>query len=345
MKRIRPSVRPARSQLRFDALEDRLLLSVLAGSPPLVGGAGPTATQSGTVVSSSPSDSSQATDTSSTGTTICPLTGATISSVDLGGASVPVVVIANMTQAPSANSIAPGIATAGLVPARPIDVTSLAGGEALAEDDAAPAPIQADAQSSNSAVKVVFGNSDEPELSWVDASAAQDRDPATPPALFAQADDSGAGRAALAYQLAPEFQPLDDSSPFLVAMLTSIPVQRWKPEASRAESSVSCSTLMQVRGEQVDSMKSPAAGTEESPTTSHAAEAAPDAVLQITADDAAANVDEGDGYTFEVSWHQAPKIAIPVAGLVFAFSFCRAQWPSEERTSGRKPRRKSLQPT
>src|SRR5215471_14829221 len=69
MKRIRPSLRPARSQLRLDALEDRVLLSVLASSPSLVGGAGPMATQSGTVVSSSPSDFSQATDTSNTGTT------------------------------------------------------------------------------------------------------------------------------------------------------------------------------------------------------------------------------------------------------------------------------------
>jgi hypothetical protein len=215
----------------------------------------------------------------------------------------------------------------------------LAGGELVAVDVAAPLPNPAEAESSFTAATTISFSVDEPDLSWVDESTAPGRDSAALPARFAQADESADAHAVpvSAYRLVPDFQPLDDSSPFLVATLTTVALPSPKPEAPQAVSSFVTSTTEQVQNEPVAGDDSPAARQGELPSTSRAAEATPPVVSEDAANSAPVNLEQGDAAATGVTWHQAAEVAIPVAGFVLALNFGPAGRPSGEPADAKEP--------
>jgi hypothetical protein len=339
MMRIRPSLRRVRSQLRLDALEDRLVLSVLGSCPSMVNPAAPVSSaQAATDLTASPADASQATGTDSSNATVCPVTGATIGAPDPGVVPVSVALAAQPAQtalvAPTTLGNLPSVSP-DVAPSRELSAAFLAGGELVAVDAAAPLPSPAEAESSFTAATTISFSADEPDLSWVDESTPPGRDS---PARFAQADESAGPHAVpvSAYRLAPDFQPLDDSSPFLVATLTTVAVPSPKPEASQAVSSFVTSTTAEVQTDAVAD-DSPAARQEEPPSTSRAAEATLPVVSEDAANSAAVNLEQGDVPAAGVMWHQAAEIAIPVAGFVLALNFRPAGRPAGEPADAKGP--------
>jgi hypothetical protein len=354
MKRIRSSLRRVSSRLQLDALEDRLLLSGVTTCPSsLVGDANLAAAQAVADSSSSPSDTTQTASTDCSGTTVCPQTGDTVNAPDLAASSVvtttsdpasnPVAVASDpvSAQLPSAISITPNAISPDLLMlARAMDKTSLSGGEALGDHASALTPAEENPGSSYVAASALFVGTDEHDLSWVDDSAPKDRDQTAPPVLLAQADRSAGERTLTitTYQLAPDFQPLDKSSPFLVATLRSVAVQATKSDAPTAVASLSDSPGLQAQSEPTGIWDAPVSPSQEQPMLSRADDAAPDAIPETKADNAVPSAEEADGYLFGGSLHQVLQVAFPVAGAVLALSFYQAQWPREEQSaaSGRR---------
>jgi hypothetical protein len=334
-------------------LENRLLPSVLSSCPILVGGDNLAPAQAAAQSASSPTDSPEVAETSISETaTVCPQTGETISplDVDAGYASGPTDVAPKAGQAASSNAVAPGkVSAEDLGSTHLASPSFLANGEILAEEPATPVLSSAEAGASYIAASAPVFNADEPELSWVDQSTSPDHDSGPPSALLAQADESGAQPTwpVSTYQLVPDFQPLDDSSPFLVPTLRTVAVQSSKPEAPASVSSLSASVIDQTQDENGPTGIEASAGPDNEvllPATG-ASHAGPDRLLEPDQENAAVNPQAGDGYIFATPWHPAVSVALPLAGLVFAFGVCQVQRPSVERVASDKLRREPTLPT
>jgi hypothetical protein len=193
-----------------------------------------------------------------------------------------------------------------------------------AEKADSPLLLQPDAQPGYVATPAFLGTH-EYDLSLVDDPATQASDRAMPADLLAQGNESSTPAAPPGgiYQLAPDFQPLHNSSPYLVATLTTVAVQFPKSEAPRAVSALSAQIFDQVEDAKVVGLESTAPRNKDLSITSHPAETPANAVLLTTGYHPAADLDVSDGYSFGGTWDQVVPVAIPAAGLVFAFGFRR----------------------
>jgi hypothetical protein len=351
MKPSRPSLHRVRSQPRLDTLEDRLLLSVLAGCSAMIDASSVASAQSTTDSSSASSACPDAATTTSTDTTAnCPQSGATDTSlgsgVTSGFAANGSSGIATITvQAPSTNPVTPSsVYPVGLTQAYTLNLAFLGGGETPAAEAEARAPAPADAALSYTAASELSFSASEHDLSWVDDSASEGHESATPRALFAPANEADAKRAApvIASQLVADFQPLEDASPFLLATLKAVAVQT--PEASSPVSAPTlvASTIEQVPDEHAGSWQSPAVLHEETPPADGTFESAPSGLIKTTGGSTATNQDLDEGYLFAGSWRWVGQAALPVAGFLGALGIWQSQRKPDPRVAGREPWRKPV---
>jgi hypothetical protein len=231
-------------------------------------------------------------------------------------------------QAPSTNTATPvSLAPAGLLPAYTLNLAFLAGGTTPATDTEATPQIPADPALSYTAASTLSTSANEHDLSWVDDSDPQGRESATPRALLAQANESDITRAApvVASQLVPDFQPLEDASPFLLATLKSVAVESTEPSTPSPVATLAASSVEPTQEEHAGSWQSPAMHDEDLPPTSGAAEVAPSSLIEANGETKTIESGFDDSYQLAVSWDWIGRAALPVAGFVGALGLWQAQ--------------------
>jgi hypothetical protein len=343
MTLTRCSPRRVRSRLYLDFLEDRLLLSVLTGCSLAVVPAPATAVVQDASQSDCPqTDAVQAaTTTGSAGPITCPVTGATITSADavLTPTTTSQAVVFGQT-APT-DSVTPITAAPILPPQFPLaNPAILDGGELGAVEAAGPASVRPDAEPNYVTAAVLFVHCDEYDLSWLDNEATSDHErstPTAPLAQFAQADEPNAKPSSpdKTYHLVPDFQPLDQTSPFLVATVRSVELQAPKPVRTSPADSRDNSAVEKTRNQSSDYASAPVDLKEETPTESRPLATSPLPVTELGTESPAADSGEEEGCALEWTWLQTAQVAVPVAGFILALGFCRTQSWAEEPESGR----------
>jgi len=329
MTLTRRSSRLVRSRLSLDCLEDRLLLSVLSGctssaviDPTAVG------VQDAAQCAATQTDATQgATASTSSGATTCPITGATIASPDAILTPIPVSPAADATQAATSNTVTAAPAAPVITPQlTSVNPALLFGGDAGTAESVGHALTQQDGEPGYVTAAVFFVSNDEHDMSWVDDEATTEREKSVPTGLLAQADESDIKASApdTTLHFVPDFQPLDQSSPFLLATLRTAEVQTPKTEETAAVGLRKDSAVEKTVDQVFVTRPASDGFSEETQSKSHSFVTSPAPVTQFIPDDPAPNPGEEDG-SVESTWLQTAEIAIPFAGFILALGLCQDQ--------------------
>ncbi len=328
---IRQSPHRVSYRLRLESLEDRLLLSAAASCPTLVDGASTSAAaQVDTSTCPSQSEAVQDSSTSASSPTTCPLAGGVTNSLDLATSPAATPYKTGPTSSaayPVLNSANPEF----LLP--PLSLAFMSGGETRAVEETGPNLIPADTESNSMVANGLLVNTDEHELSWVNDPENADHDQAMPGSLLARAGEIRIQTAHLGQdsQLITEYQPLDKSSPFLIASLRSVSATSAKSETRSTVESHLGSAVVPGPIEFIESGALPAARTEGLPAGACQAELTPQAILETSQDYSADRSIDDDGYLFGSAWHPAAQVAIPVACFALAYAVHQTQREPEKQ--------------
>jgi hypothetical protein len=207
-----------------------------------------------------------------------------------------------------------------------VNAALLFGGDAGTVESASQALTQQDAEPGHVTAAVFFVSNDDHDLQWADNEATAEHEKSGPTGLLAQADETSIKASApdVTFHFVPDFQPIDQSSPFLVATLRSV-----EGEAPKAVGTPAVGLQKELEVEKTADqafVNLPASDgfSREPRIESHSLVTLPAQVTQFIPDDPAANPGEEDG-SVESTWLQTAEIAVPFAGFILALRFCQAQ--------------------